>query len=48
LQTIPIAVPLDTKVPENKKFILSYTAALSFTTGSVPLLTGLTSPVRID
>ena len=48
LQTIPIAVPFDTKVPENKKFILSYTAALSFVTESVILFTGFTSPVKID
>lgn len=48
LHTIPIAVPFDTKVPENKKFILSCTAALLFITASVILFTGFTSPVNID
>lgn len=46
-QTIPTAPPLATRVPENRKLTLSWTAAWSLLIGSVILFTGFTSPVNI-
>lgn len=46
--TTPIADPLETKVPLNKMFVLLWISFAPLRIGAASLLTGFTSPVKID